>query len=236
MRRTGGAGRVVSRRKAGGFDFVKWFEAFRRAVMGTRSHRAGPERWPRPVAMMVREALSDVAPEQFLNALAASHMRHWARGRLPRHQQFWCRSEWGKVDLTFGVAERDPKREWSAKTWTALRRTTRGICEVKVVYAHYGKAKRSGMIENLAGQLGPGGAHLERYGIVWLYGHGDDPEQFAKAREHLVEAIAKKEQFLRDFASDTPNPMENRGQWPFRSFGRLDLALVERHSARGVVE
>ena len=110
-------------------------------------------------------------------------MRHWgghlARTHAPQ-RSFWVRSEWEKVDLSYGLATPfDIHRLGWEKAWHQGDTGDLGQCEVKVCYTHL----HEGKIKTLAGQLeerrardrnrrGPGSNCLRYHGLVWLFQHG----------------------------------------------------------------
>lgn len=132
------------------------------------------------------EALSDASAEQFLNPLVASDLRKFGRdlaSRCAPERVFWVRSEWDKVDLSYGLAE---PFELTHAGWQTARKSGTagelGKCEVKVCYAHFyaGKIKclekqlrqreRASMQQSSA--YGTPAQGLRYYGLVWLFEHG----------------------------------------------------------------
>jgi hypothetical protein len=156
--------------------FCRWVDAL--AAPSTDA------RWPSPLRRLVAEALSDAAAEQFLNPLVAQHLRRYGASvaeASSTDRVFWVRSEWEKVDLSYGFAR---PFEGSSAAWDRAWRDgvtgDVGQCEVKVIYAH----QPQGMMKTLAGQLeerrakdvaraAPDAAKLRYHGLVWLFEHGD---------------------------------------------------------------
>jgi hypothetical protein len=164
-----------------GFSMKTWFGEWVAALAAPASTDA--QRWPSPLRRLVAEALSDAAAEQFLNPLVAQHLRRYGASvaGASTDRQFWVRSEWDKVDLSYGFAR---PFEGSVGAWDRAWREGAtgdvGQCEVKVIYAH----RPQGVMKTLAGQLeerrardvsyaAPDAAKLRYHGLVWLFEHGD---------------------------------------------------------------
>ena len=153
------------------------------------------------------EVLSDVSGEPYLNAVAARHLHRYGRER--KGVGFWVRSEWEKVDISYGMSSQ------RLESWAAGRRSgwmgDLGQIEVKVLYTTSGKAKKyfESTIDVLGRQLRDRqkrglarsppshGRPPEYHGVVWLHDHGrgrHDTE--ARVRERVNAASAAVEEAL----------------------------------------
>lgn len=160
------------------FSFGTWFDRWREELAAPAT-----DAWPGSIRRVVLEALSDASAEQLLNPLVASHLRRFGgelARRLAPDRVFWVRSEWAKVDLSYGLAApfAPTPRGWNV-AWTTGQTGDLGQCEVKVCYTHL----HLGKLKTLAGQLedrrerdrlhdAPGLEHLRYHGLVWLFEHG----------------------------------------------------------------
>jgi hypothetical protein len=225
------------------FRFEDWFDAWRTelAARGAGECEGSISAWPASLRRMVLEALSDAAPEQFLNPLAASHLRRFGgrlAGRFAPNHVFWVRSEWNDVDLSYGLALPFESR---ARPWEHARETGRtgelGRCEVKVCYAHL----MQGKMKVLAGQLEarrardreeglPGAETLRYHGLVWLFSHGDDGRLPSVAALLRGEADGNGLRAVRAFEGDVVTDDLGR-LWPTTGGGayrcRLTTGLFE---------
>jgi hypothetical protein len=200
--------------------------------------------WPPSTLRMVLEALSDAAPEQFLNPLVAQHLRRYGTQIAQKAKSdriFWVRSEWEKVDLSYGFAI---PFALGARAWDAAwRRGHTGDCgqiEVKAIYSH----RYEGTMGILAAQLeqrfqrdkrrnAPDLARQRYHGLVWLFDHGlgHEAELEGWVRDEALRlglrmAVQPKTMATHDLGSLWPST----GGKPYRC--AMSLALLELASAR----
>lgn len=177
------------------FSFADWFVAWRKALGNPARFAHGAE-WQLDLRHLVVSALSDASAEQLLNPLVASHLRHygarWAIENGYQDKTFWVRSEWAKVDLSYGLAEPFDRNllSWN-RAWLDGKTGDLGQCEVKVLYAHEYESKVKAKLKNLVEQLEKHREvdrleqekaphvlrHLknQRYhGIIWMFEHQRD--------------------------------------------------------------
>jgi hypothetical protein len=178
-----------------------WFEAWVRDLSAVPPEQSGG--WPHGMQRTVLETLSDASSEQFLNPLVAIHLRKWGQakfgpsptGDLPGW--FWVRSEWGKVDISYGIA---PKAfSGGLQGWDAARHRgntgDRGQLEVKVCYSHLyaGRMLKLGsqlLMRREAHQASGSDRPAQAYhGLVWLFDDGRVRGELAEAAI-LTEATA----------------------------------------------
>ncbi|MCC6993525.1 MAG: hypothetical protein IT370_02735 [Deltaproteobacteria bacterium] len=194
------------------------------------------------VRRAVLEALSDAGAEQFLNPLVASHLRAFGSKlarTTPPSSWFWVRSEWSKVDISYGLAQTPfagRSGGWE-KQWRAGDTGDLGQCEVKVCYTH----QYEGRLPVLQGQLrsrrasdrhlkAPGFDQQRYHGLVWLFQHEGVDELEEAGEQLLKEARDLRLKVLRGFSF--PRDADNLGRlWPSCE-GRdykcgMSLALVE---------
>ena len=163
-----------------------WFRDFVAAMKVPP--KGDPEGTWTPIAKLAIEALSDASAEQLLNPIAASHLRHYGQERYGHAEEgfkgpwFWVRSEWCKVDISYGVANEAFKggntgRGWDV-AWSQKATGDLGLIEAKVCYSHLDIPSRVG---GLAAQLKDRrsdnvdfGMVNQRYlGIIWCVQHGE---------------------------------------------------------------
>lgn len=158
------------------FWLVDWFDRWLE-VLGPPMETAD-ETWPPPLRRLVTEVASDASPEQFLNPLTAAHLRRHGRKLaqdLELSRQFWVRSEWEKVDLSYGLAGAFSDNNWD-RAWSDHETGDLGQCEVKVCYTHQYKGKVAILADQLTerhkrDQLrkAPGRAFQRYHGLIWLF-------------------------------------------------------------------
>lgn len=221
------------------FSFESWFDSWCQQL-GSQDGEPSDERWVFSLRRTILEALSDASSEQFLNPLVASHLRHFGRRLADQHVKerwFWVRSEWTKVDLSYGLAENFDIHRHGAwdRQWATGGTGDLGQCEVKVCYAHLYADK----IETLAAQLverrardrrghAPDAEKQTYHGVIWLFEHGDANE-IRRVGAHLEDearrwGLAVRRPFqhsdeLDDLGTLWPHPDGYRC--------RLAIALVE---------
>ena len=221
------------------FSLEAWFDQWRVAIDRHESPSAEGAVWPPSTRRAVLEALSDASAEQFLNPLVASHLRRFGalHARLVAPERmFWVRSEWEKVDISYGLATpfRPGPRAWD-NAWASGATGDIGQCEVKVCYTHL----YAGKMKRLAGQLevrrerdyvrkAPTLPHIRYHGLVWLFEHGGATTLQRVGDELLEEATSLGLVARRTFTY--PSSPDDLGRlWPYpdgNSCG-LTLALLE---------
>lgn len=221
----------------GVFSLETWFDRWLDALGAPCL--ADDAAWPGRTRRMIAEALSDASAEQFLNPLVASHLRHFGREHASKHtpdRVFWVRSEWDKVDLSYGLSA---PFELSTRSWNGASAdgTTGdlGQCEVKVCYTHL----HAGKIKTLAGQLedrrdrdrqAPGADALQYHGLVWLFQHGgiDDLRRIGDTIREQAERfglVTRRPFAYPDVADDCGALWPSTGTKPYRC--GMALALFE---------
>lgn len=178
------------------FSFKAWFDKWREELEHPAT-TAAEGRWSLAPRRAVLEALSDAGAEQFLNPLIAGHLRRFGGQLAQAHapeRWFWVRSEWEKVDISYGLATHfsGDSGGWN-RAWDAGKTGDMGQCEVKVCYVHH----CAGQIMALAAQLkqrrdrdvrrkAPGRDALQYHGVVWLFQH-DGAEKMGAIGKGLEE-------------------------------------------------
>lgn len=220
-----------------------WFEAWRSAlsIRHALAHDADDQL---PLRETVLEALSDSSAEQCLSPLIARHMRRFGRKYFQASGLwFWVRSEWGKVDLCYGLAPATglPTWNWNA-AWKTGDTGDLGQIEAKVLYANYSDSQHLERLRVLAAQLHERKAYLDKnatntattrpqeiYGLIWLMQHTAEASFESIARKVEDHARGTGLVVVRPF--DTVGADQNLGRlWP--SVGDADyncamtLALV----------
>lgn len=216
------------------FSFESWFDAWRDALDAQSTIRS-----------LVLEALSDASAEQFLNPLVANSLRHFGgelAARLAPKRVFWVRSEWEKVDLSYGLAEPfKPTTSGWELAWRAGKTGDLGQCEVKVCHTNLRAGRLKTRLKTLAGQLedrrdrdrareAPGHTQLRYHGLVWLFQHGGTSDIQGVGRQLEREAAALGLKVRRKFF--TPTRADNLGRiWPSADGSTyrcgMSLALME---------
>lgn len=224
------------------FSFADWFVAWRKALGNPARFAHGAE-WQLDLRHLVVSALSDASAEQLLNPLVASHLRHygarWAIENGYQDKTFWVRSEWAKVDLSYGLAEPfdGPSRDWD-KAWLDKKTGDFGQCEVKVIYAHYSDSVKTTVLEKLANQLQARREYDQNrdrltqqyFGLIWMFEHKNEPGNRTLESIRLQTRLPDTLELI---GGPTP-PADNDiliGTWPDAAGkqyeARLDLALVK---------
>ncbi len=227
------------------FTFEGWFKEWRAALAqpGEASDSATAGHWSGAfrVRRAVLEALSDAGAEQFLNPLVASHLRSFgsriASTSAPE-SWFWVRSEWEKVDISYGLAPRrfsGESRGWE-RAWLSGATGDLGQCEVKVCYTHHYAGKMGvlrGQLEERRERDVRRRPHFERqryHGLIWLFQHEGVGELRHVGDRLLKEAEDLRLKVLHPFL--IPSAADNLGRlWPSCEKQNyecgLSLALVE---------
>lgn len=164
------------------FSIEDWFDEWRRVLSESSSEPLAPtEPWSLSLRRLVMEAMSDASPEQFLNALTASHLRHF--GRQKAHEAsidriFWVVTEWSKTDLSYGLASPFEGSDWNG-AWEQGVTGDMGQIEVKVCYTHLVGNRIGVLADQLKRRRDTERSHPRRgigeqrfYGLVWLFQHG----------------------------------------------------------------
>lgn len=143
---------------------AEWFGAFIEWCSGSRAEE-------------VIDVLSDCSNELFVNGLTAMHLRQY--GRRQGLDGFWARSEWGKVDVSFGRVESRFKR-WPRKP-ADIASLVDGLVEAKVVYWHMSDGFHAKKFRLLRSQLDQRAARFKRkspalYGMIWSVVFGEQGE------------------------------------------------------------
>jgi hypothetical protein len=187
-----------------------WFSEWRRDLT-VRHPLEGRSNHLLPLRETVLEALSDSAPEQFLNPLAAAHLRRFGRLRF-KDDWFWVRTEWDDVDICYGLAPNAGlETDWDP-AWETGDTGDLGQLEVKVCYEHVRK--------NIKDQLRVLGTQLEarrerdkpskllatrrpqRYhGLVWLFQHSGYDQLKSLGAEIVEMAMSNGLSLVEDFHS-----------------------------------
>lgn len=229
------------------FSIENWFDALRADLGKPSTHDAA---WPPTVRRFILEALSDAAAEQFLNPIVANHLRLFGGNVVEKHgmspeRMFWVRSEWEKIDLSYGLAlPFTPTSVGWEQAWRAGTSGELGQVEAKVCYAHLRTADLKGQIKKLSRQLkarraydlwqkSPHREKLRYHGLVWLFQHGgvdeleDVGEMLLEDVEDLGLTVSRK--------FDVPTPPDDLGRlWPAKASYQcgLSVALVELEHSR----
>ena len=228
-------------------DFIEgWFDAF---VAWLGRPAPGGSDAPSPIEMgeFLVETLSDASNELAATAVAAAHLRRYGRSRfesIPTPRLFWSRSEWGKWDLTYGVADRR-FADWDV-AWSADDVGEMGVMEAKVVYRHFATSKRRALAGVLANQLAEreesyrkerGRERTSRFalhGLVFVYSQapGDESEPTFEEEEMRKLGLrrVRKAKCSRELTSAQFNEL-----WPLNEVttaGTLELMLYEYRPVR----
>ena len=217
----------------GVFSFESWFKALQIAVTPLQLNST----WPGSLRRMALEALSDSSAEQFMNPLVAGHLRRYGAdlaSRYAPHRWFWARSEWEKVDISYGLSEAfDASRDGWDDAWARGVTGDLGLCEVKVCYTH----QFLGRIETLGEQLE---TRWRRYrlrtpdyryhGLVWLFQH-HGVNDLEGASEQIRVAASRVGLSVRCGFELPLEPDDLERLWPSRDGGHyqcgMSLALLE---------
>jgi hypothetical protein len=170
------------------------------------------------------EALSDSAPEQYINPILASSLRHFGQRLAMKEaaeQCFWVRSEWEKVDISYGLAEPfDVGAEgWDTPWWDGVTGDL-GTIEVKVCYDGHHRGRATILADQLrvrcrreTKRKRNNVAAQSFHGLIWLFQHRGVDRLVTAADAVQEEASGAGLKIVRPF--QVPEAADNLGNiWP----------------------
>lgn len=218
------------------FSLSDWFDAFVSNAATSKERQ-----------LDLVEVLADSANELYVNAVAAMHLRRWGRDWADKTRPgafFWVRTEWEKVDLSYGLA---PERfdDWN-KAWP-MKTGDLGQIESKLVYDHFSESENAGRVAELRRQIDerrardesrekslrlPGHASRQRYhGLIWFF-EGANGSHQATDLPTMERSLDRQFGRAPRFRTIVEVERELDGLWPLTSHAssyrpRLHVAFVE---------